>query len=47
MNESRRQDGTIPRSAFRLETGIEVLEEWAETASQTHEERRATRRCSR
>ena len=34
MNESREQDGTIPRANFRLETGIEVLEEWAETAGE-------------
>ena len=35
MNESRREDGTIPHSSFRLETGIEGLEDWSETASQS------------
>ena len=35
MNESRSQDGIVPRSRFRLETGIEVLEDWSETASQS------------
>lgn len=35
MNESVEQE-TTPRAHFRLETGIEVLEEWTETARQTH-----------
>ncbi len=34
MNESRRQDGAVARTRFRLETGIEVLEDWSATASQ-------------
>lgn len=34
MNESVEQ-GTTPRARFRFETGIEVLEDWAETANQT------------
>lgn len=33
MNESL--DGTSPRANFRLETGLDILESWAETASQT------------
>jgi hypothetical protein len=36
MNESREQDGTIPRAQYRLETGLEVLEDWADSASQSH-----------
>lgn len=36
MNEYTEIDGTTPRSArFRMETGLEVLESWAETASQS------------
>lgn len=36
MNEPTEIDGTVPRSTrFRLETGIEVLEDWAMTASQS------------
>ncbi|MFC4856979.1 DUF6235 family protein [Actinophytocola glycyrrhizae] len=34
MNEYHQQDSTIPRTRFRLETGVEVFEEWATTASQ-------------
>lgn len=34
MNESRK-DGTIPRTHFRLETGLEVLEDWTQTAPQS------------
>jgi hypothetical protein len=36
MNESREQDGTIPRAQYRLETGLEVIEDWAGTASPSH-----------
>ncbi|MGB3442430.1 MAG: DUF6235 family protein [Actinophytocola sp.] len=35
MNESRRQDSTAPGTSFRLETGLEVLDDWSETASQS------------
>ncbi|OLF10334.1 DUF6235 family protein [Actinophytocola xanthii] len=27
--------GALPRSRFRMETGLEVLEEWTQTASQS------------
>jgi hypothetical protein len=33
MNESRRQDGTTRRARFRMETGVEVLDTWAQTAA--------------
>lgn len=36
MNESRNQDSTIPRTRFRLETGIDILEDWTATASPEH-----------
>jgi len=35
MNESLERDSTSPRANFRLETGLDVLEAWAGTASQT------------
>lgn len=35
MNEFGKQDGTIPRTRFRLETGLEVLEDWSDAASQS------------
>jgi hypothetical protein len=35
MNESREQHGTLPRARFRLETGLEVLDDWSESASQS------------
>jgi hypothetical protein len=38
MNESRRQDSTVPHARFRLETGIEVLTDWAESASEEHKD---------
>jgi hypothetical protein len=38
MNESRRQDGTVPRTRFRLETGLDVLEDWFESAGQVHKD---------
>ncbi len=38
MNESRSEDSTIPRSRFRLETGIEVLADWSDTAQEAHKE---------
>jgi hypothetical protein len=34
VKEPRELDGTIPQAKFRLETGLDVLDEWAETASQ-------------
>jgi hypothetical protein len=33
MNESVEQGSTTPRVRFRLETGLEVLDRWAETAT--------------
>jgi hypothetical protein len=35
MNESPRQDSTVPLTQFRLETGLDVLDDWTESASQT------------
>lgn len=35
MNESTELGGTIPRSRFRMDTGLDVLAEWSETASQS------------
>jgi hypothetical protein len=35
MDESRRQDSTLPRARFRMETGIEVLDDWSATATQS------------
>jgi hypothetical protein len=34
MNEPVELGGTIPQAKFRLETGLDVLDTWAETASQ-------------
>ena len=34
MDEPVELGGTIPHAKFRLETGLDVLDEWAETASQ-------------
>ena len=36
MNESVEQDSVAPRVRFRLETGLEVLDGWSETATQSH-----------
>jgi hypothetical protein len=36
MNEPRRQDGTIPRARFRLETGLDVLDAWSDAATPAH-----------
>ena len=38
MSESRRQEGTVPRVRFRLETGLDVLEDWLDTAPQAHKD---------
>lgn len=35
MNEPSELGSTLPRSRFRLETGLDVLHEWARTASQS------------
>lgn len=35
MNESTELGSTAPSSKFRMETGVEVLAEWAETARQS------------
>jgi hypothetical protein len=35
MNDPTERSDTRYRSKFRMETGLEVLEDWAETASQT------------
>jgi Family of unknown function (DUF6235) len=35
MNEYAEVGSTVPRSKFRMETGIEVLADWAETARQS------------
>jgi hypothetical protein len=35
MNEPR-QDRTIQRARFRLETGLEVLDDWSDSASRPH-----------
>jgi hypothetical protein len=35
MNEYTELGGTIPRTRFRLETGLEVLEEWSDAALQS------------
>jgi hypothetical protein len=35
MNESADLGKTVQPSKFRMETGLEVLEEWSETASQS------------
>ena len=35
MNESPRQDSTVPVAQFRLETGLDVLEDWTASASQS------------
>jgi len=35
MDEPRWQDGTLPRTRFRLETGLTVLADWSEHASQS------------
>jgi hypothetical protein len=34
MNNTPEPVGSIPATRFRLETGLEVLDEWSETASQ-------------
>jgi hypothetical protein len=34
MNDPSERD-TIPRACFRLDTGVEVLDEWARSATQT------------
>jgi hypothetical protein len=36
MNEPVEQGSILPRARFRLETGLEVLDSWAETAAQHH-----------
>jgi len=36
MNESREQDCTIPRAQYRLETGLEILEDWVVSARPDH-----------
>ncbi|MBB4909346.1 DUF6235 family protein [Actinophytocola algeriensis] len=36
MNESVEQDSVTPRARFRLETGLEVLDDWAGNAPQAH-----------
>ncbi len=38
MNESIGQDSTTPRARFRLETGLDVLDTWTETARQNHKD---------
>jgi Family of unknown function (DUF6235) len=35
MNEPADISRMVPRSRFRLETGLEVLDDWADTASQS------------
>lgn len=35
MNESDRQKSTVPHVRFRLETGLDVLDDWSESASQS------------
>lgn len=35
MNEPTEPGSTLPRSRFRLETGLDVLHEWALTAAQS------------
>lgn len=35
MNEPRQND-VVPRARFRLETGLEVLDNWSETAGESH-----------
>lgn len=36
MSESVEQDSATPRVRFRLETGLEVLDGWSETATESH-----------
>lgn len=36
MSESADVGGRTPRSRFRMETGLEVLEEWSNSATQSH-----------
>jgi hypothetical protein len=35
MNDSTDIDGTLPRPRFHMETGLDVLEEWSEHATQS------------
>jgi hypothetical protein len=35
MNEPTRRSSTVPHARFRLETGLEVLDSWSESASQS------------
>lgn len=37
MNNISREDNNVNVARFRLETGIEILEDWAETASQNQQ----------
>ncbi len=35
MNEHSELGGTIPQTRFRMETGLDVLDEWSRTANQS------------
>jgi Family of unknown function (DUF6235) len=35
MNENTELGGTIPRTTFRMETGLDVLDEWSQSALQS------------
>ncbi|HWM07016.1 MAG TPA: DUF6235 family protein [Actinophytocola sp.] len=35
MNDSTELGGALPRSRFRLDTGLDVLQRWADTAGQS------------